>query len=247
MTRMTTLLIVTVSSFFTLLAIDAILAFTVFGTEDLSPNSTPIEPKPKPGTVMIVTFDIGTTKAIRSESTNVKEVNGGYFVLDPSVKATQPLQSKAVSKTIVNQLVSVFVDVRIADPPPPPTTSKGCGEGCGYYVDDPSPICEPLDAIGKGPSKDIAFCTALGCPYNPPNPHGPPIAPAEPEPPTDEKCNVNPSEVVCLFEPQPGDPDYPGDPVAPEPEPEHDSDDGGEGDGGAEEGNTSEEEISEEE
>ena len=58
----------------------------------------------------------------------------------------------------------MFVDVRIDDPP---TTSEGCVEGWGYYVDDSSHICEPLDKIGKSPPSDMAFCAALGCPYNP--------------------------------------------------------------------------------
>jgi hypothetical protein len=49
------------------------------------------------------------------------------------------------------------------------TSSKGCAEGWGYYVDDPDPVCEPLDKIGQGPSQDVGFCAALGCPYNPPN------------------------------------------------------------------------------
>lgn len=49
------------------------------------------------------------------------------------------------------------------------TSSEGCGEGYGYYTDDPDPICEPLDKIGKGPPPNTVFCTALGCPYNPPN------------------------------------------------------------------------------
>jgi hypothetical protein len=40
-------------------------------------------------------------------------------------------------------------------PSPPPTSSKGCAEGWGYYVDDPDPICEPLDKIGEGPPKDV--------------------------------------------------------------------------------------------
>lgn len=48
------------------------------------------------------------------------------------------------------------------------TSSKGCGEGYGYYVDDPDPICEPLGKIGEGPPQDALFCAALGCPYNPP-------------------------------------------------------------------------------
>jgi hypothetical protein len=49
------------------------------------------------------------------------------------------------------------------------TSSEGCSEGHGYYIDDPDPICEPLDKIGKGPPPNTVFCSALGCPYNPPN------------------------------------------------------------------------------
>jgi hypothetical protein len=49
------------------------------------------------------------------------------------------------------------------------TSSEGCSEGYGYYTDDPDPICEPLDKIGKSPPSNTVFCTALGCPYNPPN------------------------------------------------------------------------------
>jgi hypothetical protein len=49
------------------------------------------------------------------------------------------------------------------------TSSEGCREGFGYYVDDPDPICEPLDKIGKGPPPNTVFCSSLGCPYNPPN------------------------------------------------------------------------------
>jgi hypothetical protein len=48
-------------------------------------------------------------------------------------------------------------------------SSEGCGEGHGYYTDDPDPICEPFARIGKGPPPDTVFCSALGCPYNPPN------------------------------------------------------------------------------
>lgn len=48
-------------------------------------------------------------------------------------------------------------------------TSEGCAEGWGYYVDNPNPICEPIDKIGEGPPSNKGFCAALGCPYNPPN------------------------------------------------------------------------------
>jgi hypothetical protein len=73
-------------------------------------------------------------------------------------------------------LLSVSSTVAYASSPPsstssspPPTSSKGCADGWGYYADDPDPICEPLDKIGEGPPKDLGFCAALGCPYNPPN------------------------------------------------------------------------------
>lgn len=56
-----------------------------------------------------------------------------------------------------------------SSPSSPPTSSKGCAKGWGYYVDDPDPICEPLDKIKEGPPQDVGFCAALGCPYNPPN------------------------------------------------------------------------------
>jgi hypothetical protein len=48
-------------------------------------------------------------------------------------------------------------------------TSDGCAEGWSYYVDNPNPIYEPIDKIGKGPPPNKGFCAALGCPYNPPN------------------------------------------------------------------------------
>jgi hypothetical protein len=51
----------------------------------------------------------------------------------------------------------------------PPTSSEGCAEGWGYHIDDPDPICEPLDKIGDDPPQNKGFCAALGCPYNPPN------------------------------------------------------------------------------
>lgn len=68
------------------------------------PTGTSAE-QPKPGTIIIVTFENGTTKAIRSDRTNVQAVNGGYFIADSSVKASVPLQSKTVSKTVVQQLL----------------------------------------------------------------------------------------------------------------------------------------------
>lgn len=149
-----------------LLSMDSVLVYAS-STSPQAPATT-TEGQPKPGIILIITFENGTTKAIHSDSTDLKAVNGGYFIADPSVKPYPPLQSKTVSNTVVQKLVSVFVDVSIVDEASP-TSSEGCGEGYGYYVGDPNPICEPLDKIGQGPPPDQAFCAALGCPYNPPS------------------------------------------------------------------------------
>jgi hypothetical protein len=74
--------------------------------------------------MFIITFENGTTKAIRFDSTNVQAVEGGYFIADESVKQSQP---KTISKTLVQQLVSVFVNVSIVDDSAP-ISSEGCGE-----------------------------------------------------------------------------------------------------------------------
>jgi hypothetical protein len=200
--------IVSVFLFVLLLSMNTVLAHASTSTPPPSATTTGGEEQPKPGTIMIITFENGTTKAIRTDSTNLQAVTGGYFIADPSVKASQPLQSKTVSNTVVQQLVNVFVDVSI-DEPPQLTSSKGCGEGFGYNVDDPNPICEPIDKIRQGPPLDMAFCAALGCPYNPP---------AETELPGENNNNnvatipVTPTESPAV-EPQPSsDPElYPGD------------------------------------
>jgi hypothetical protein len=69
-------------------------------------------------------------------------------------------------------------------------SSEGCDKGHGYYADDPDPICEPFDRIGKGPPPNTVFCSALGCPYNPPNLPGPSIE----EPQRNEVGSSNSSE-----------------------------------------------------
>jgi hypothetical protein len=236
-------LIVIVSVF--LFALITMNPFLIYASTVPLPATT-VEGEPRPGTIMIVTFVNGTTKAIKTDSTNIQAVDGGYFITDASVKASQPLEPKTVSETVVQQLVSVLVDVRIDDPVPlpPPTSSEGCGEGFGYHVDDPSPICEPLDKIGKGPPPDMAFCAALGCPYNPP---------AETELPAadnGDKNNFATTPVTPTEEPAVG--------AQPEPQPEPDPGDGnnnqdggeeenqnGNSDGGDGDGSTDEEESGE--
>jgi hypothetical protein len=193
--------------------------------------------QPKPGIIMIITFENGTTKAISSDSTNIRTVQGGYFIADPSVSAAKPLQPKTVSNTVVQQLVSILVDIQIendpvAPTPTPPISSKGCGEGWGYYVDDPNPICEPIDKIGQGPPPDQAFCAALGCPYNPPAESE--LPPAQQPSPSPVKCEPGymPLDGDCVIDPMPrtitSPPPVEEEEQQPEPQPEPAPDPGNE-------------------
>lgn len=47
--------------------------------------------------------------------------------------------------------------------------TKGCFGG-GYHKDRPK-ICFPIEngELEIEPPKDVSFCAALGCPYNPPD------------------------------------------------------------------------------
>ena len=45
----------------------------------------------------------------------------------------------------------------------------GCTLGYGYDPNSPNPICVPLDGSEK--PEGVITCSALGCPYNPPNPN----------------------------------------------------------------------------
>lgn len=101
----------------------------------------------------------------------------------------------------INTLFAYATTTSSTEQPFATTTSEGCAEGWGYYVDDPTPICEPLDAIGEDPPKDVAFCAAHGCPYNLPNLHGQPVAPAEPQTGSEPTPDLN-SGFACVPEDQ---------------------------------------------
>lgn len=73
---MTILLVVVVLSFFALLAIDTIVAYATTTT-----TTTTATEQPKPGTFIVITFENGTTKVVRSSSTNVLHVTGGILSL----------------------------------------------------------------------------------------------------------------------------------------------------------------------
>jgi hypothetical protein len=74
---MTILLVVVVLSFFALLAIDTIVAYATTTTT----TTTTATEQPKPGTFIVITFENGTTKVVRSSSTNVLHVTGGILSL----------------------------------------------------------------------------------------------------------------------------------------------------------------------
>jgi hypothetical protein len=73
---MSILLVVVVLSFFALLAIDTIVAYATTTT-----TTTTATEQPKPGTFIVITFENGTTKVVRSSSTNVLHVTGGILSL----------------------------------------------------------------------------------------------------------------------------------------------------------------------
>ena len=70
--------------------------------------STDSTTQPRPGTLIIITFENGTSKVLRSSSTNVLPVTGGYFIVDPSVIPSQPLPAKTVSQNIANQFYTAI-------------------------------------------------------------------------------------------------------------------------------------------
>ena len=78
-------------------------------------------------------------------------------------------RSSEIGACLVALLILSSVGSVVAYASSQSTSSEGCSDGYGYYTNDPDPICEPLDKIGKGPPPNTVFCTALGCPYNPPN------------------------------------------------------------------------------
>ena len=59
--------------------------------------------EPKPGTLIVITFENGTTKVVRSAGMNVLPVTGGYLVVDPSVVPGQPLPTTTISQSVTNQ------------------------------------------------------------------------------------------------------------------------------------------------
>ena len=94
---------------------------------------------------MIITFENGTTKVLRSSSTTVLPVTGGYFIVDPSVIPSQALPAQTVSQSIANQLytaISIGYQITIGikegppvDPPPEPPITDPC-EGKAHIPED---------------------------------------------------------------------------------------------------------------
>jgi hypothetical protein len=195
----------------------------------LTVTTAETQQQPKPGIIMIIIFENGTTKAVRSDSTNIQAVNGGYFISDSSVKEAQPLQSKTVSKTVVQQLVCVLVDVPVEDIVPP---IDNCRDRT--ILDPVTGECEPVECdegeILQGntcvPANggERGACAALYT-YNPET----------------GQCELPPNSIQSPAETEPQEPPVETEPEPePEPEPEQPSDTG-EGDLNSEQGNEDEE------
>jgi uncharacterized membrane protein YgcG len=131
---------------------------SVYGT-----TSTTSE-QPKPGTLIVITFENGTTKVVRSTSTNVLSVAGGYLVVDPSVVPSQPLPAKIISKSVVNQFytaIAIAIGITITEPP---TIIRGPSDCLPGTVFDP--VNKECDSeTGECPAGEIrgrsGYCAVL--------------------------------------------------------------------------------------
>ncbi|MDN5867807.1 MAG: hypothetical protein L0H55_10475, partial [Candidatus Nitrosocosmicus sp.] len=84
-----------------------------------------------------------------------------------------PVSAEVYSQTnnsseSINSTTSLNSTSSISPPIDYTKTSYGCHVGYGYDIYDPNPMCEPLNGSERPP--DVVYCTALGCPYNPPYP-----------------------------------------------------------------------------
>lgn len=86
-------LVLIFSTFFALILSMNILPAYASTSSSPSPTGTSTE-QPEPGTLIVITFENGTSKAIRSHSTNIQAVNGGYFIADSSVKQCELLYTR---------------------------------------------------------------------------------------------------------------------------------------------------------
>jgi hypothetical protein len=80
--------------------------------------ASPQQPEPKPGTLLIITFENGTSKALRVDSTNILPVTGGYLIVDPTVVPGQPLPLITTSNKVVNQInTAIAIAITIVQQP----------------------------------------------------------------------------------------------------------------------------------
>jgi hypothetical protein len=83
--------------------------------------ASPLQPKPKPGTLLIITFENGTSKTFKVDSTTILPVTGGYLIVDPTVVPGQPLPAQTISNKVVNQInTAIAIAITIIQPPPLP-------------------------------------------------------------------------------------------------------------------------------
>ena len=72
------------------------------------------------GITLVITFENGTTKAIRTDSTNIQTFNGGYTIFDPTVRNNTVLPVTAVDPLLPSFLWRFITKVDIDVRPGPP-------------------------------------------------------------------------------------------------------------------------------
>ncbi|MPZ07274.1 MAG: hypothetical protein GEU26_12810 [Nitrososphaeraceae archaeon] len=222
--------VVIFSSFLMLFIIDVVpLYATITEGATGNNNAAPTSEQPKPGTLIVITFENGTTKVVRSTSTNVLPVTGGYLIVDPTVVPSQPLPAKSISQSVVNQFntaISIVYSIITSPLPPPlpppiqPPLPTDCPEGEILQGDECVPGFAPCGPEWGNP-----------CPGTEPEPTPEPVAPQQP----------------VELEPEPEPEPDPSEGNQGEEENQNENSDGGDSDGSTEgEGDSSGEEGSEE-
>lgn len=135
-----------------LLGPSAILSQQSVIGSNIVPTSTPSSnsntaPVITPGIVMVITFPNGTSKVLKTDSTNIQTFDGGYLILDPTIKAGDPLPVKIINKKTVQKFIT-DVDIRvifetIIETPKPPKGQQDCPPDTTF--DPVNKECDPDD------------------------------------------------------------------------------------------------------
>jgi len=88
----------------------------------------------RPGITLVITFENGTTKAIKTDSTNIQTFDGGYTIFDPTARNNTLLPIRAVDPLLPSFLWKFITKIDINVRPGPPSEPTG---------PPPLPPCDP--------------------------------------------------------------------------------------------------------